>query len=271
MNVHKPFISKPLVVFIINASLTESLSTGVDLFRQQYGDRFIVRVFATHDIDEEVVKTRTVVQSLEDADMVFLDVRGGGKAAGVCAGTLPTTRQPVALLLGGSPEIMALLRLGSFSMKTILEKSARKQADSVSASPNIAAMQRLMKMVETSGSILPFGKLKHAHNWARMMRYWQHGGGENIKNLLAFAAGEYLDIPLAKPPKPQEYPEYGLFDPLSDRFYDTLGAYRQAVGHSPEKPTVGLLFYGGMHFSQSLVPAKAFAKRTAIPGQILSY
>ncbi len=254
-------MKKPLVLFIINASLTESLLNGVNLFHQKHGDCLDIRVFATHDIEEEAVSTRSVSQSLEDADMVFLDIRGGGKAAGLCARILPTTRQPVALLLGGSPEIMALLRLGSFSMKTIMEKSAQKRSDKTPGSPNMATMQRMMNMIETGGSLLPFGKLKHARNWARMMRYWQHGGGENVKNLLAFAANEYLDMRLPKPAKPKEYPEFGIFDPLSGRSYDTLAAYRKEEGFNPEKPTIGLFFYGGMHFSQSLVPAKAFAER----------
>lgn len=254
-------MKKPLVLFVIGASLTERLLNGLELFRQKIGERLDVRVFATHDIEEELVSKRSVIQSLENADMVFLDIRGGGKAAELCARILPTTRQPVAVLLGGLPEIMALLRLGSFSMKTIMERSTQRQADSPPASPNIAAMQRLMNMVETGGSLLPFGKLKHARNWARMMRYWQYGGGKNIQNLLIFAANEYLDLRLRKPAKPKKYPEFGIFDPLSGRSFKSLSAYHKKEGFDPERPTIGLLFYGGMHFSQSLVPAKAFAKR----------
>ncbi len=252
---------KPLVLFIINAALTESLLTGVELFRQHHGDCLDVRVFATDDIEEEAVFKRSVSQSLQDADMVFLDIRGGGKAAEMCARILPKTDQPVAVLLGSSPEIMALLRLGSFSMKTIMERSAQRRTNETTGSPNIGTMQRLMNMVETGGSLLPFGKLKQARNWARMMRYWQHGSGENVKNLLAFAANEYLGMKLPKPAKPKEYPEFGIFDPMSGRSFQSLETYRQKEGFAPGKPTVGLLFYGGMHFSQSLVPAKAFAKR----------
>ena len=66
-------MKKPLALFIINASLTEALLNGVDLFRQQIGECLNVRVFATHDIEEEAVGKRSVSQSLEDADMVFLD------------------------------------------------------------------------------------------------------------------------------------------------------------------------------------------------------
>jgi cobaltochelatase CobN len=259
-------MNKPLFVFLINAALTEALLNGVELFRQQHGDRLSVRVFSTHDVEEEAVSPRTVAQSLESADMVFLDIRGGGKAAGICTRVLPATRQPVALLLGGAPDIMALLRLGSFSMKSILERSAPKAARENAHSPNLAVMQRLMHLIETGGSLLPFGKLKHARNWARMMRHWQHGGGENIKNLLVFAAIEYLGMSLPKPAKPKEYPEYGICDPLTGRSYAALDAYRRDTGFDPAAPTVGLLFYGGMHFGQSRVPARAFAARLKAAG-----
>ncbi|MEJ5300546.1 MAG: magnesium chelatase subunit H [Thermodesulforhabdaceae bacterium] len=253
-------MARPLVLFVINSSLTEVLLRGVELFRQNYGDLLRVRAFSTSDIEEESITSVTVAESLKEADMVFLDIRGGGKSAALCARILPDTQQPVAVLLGGSPDIMALLRLGSFSMKAIFSKS------SSSKPPSLATLQRLTKLVETCGSLLPFGKLKHARNWARMMQYWHQGGQENIKNLLAFAAREYLGLKLPKPPKPRKYPDLGIFDPLSGKTYETLEKYWQEEGLDPDKPSVGLLFYGGMHFSQSVVPAKAFARRLKAMG-----
>ncbi len=123
------------------------------------------------------------------------------------------------------------------------------------------SIQRMMNLVEKGGRILPFGKLRHAGNWARLMRYWHQGGEENIKNMLTLGAMEYLGFDLPKPPPPRVYPDYGVFDPLSGQSYSDLAAYRSAVPVDPEKPVVGLLFYGGMHFSQSLVPAREFARQ----------
>jgi cobaltochelatase CobN len=264
---HPMHQNKPLIVFVITSALSESLVAGVELFYQQHGRLFNVRIFSTHDIEEEVISTGSVAQGLESADMVFLDIRGGGKANGVCTRVLPRTDQPVALLLGGTPEIMALLRLGSFSMKTIMEKSTRETSSkNPTAGPNLASIQRMMGLIEKGGSLLPFGKLRHARNWARLMKYWQQGGAENIKNLLILTAIEYLGFSLPKPAQPVTYPDFGIFDPLSGQSFTDLKAFRQARGFDPEKPTVGLLFYGGMHFSQSLVPAKAFAERLSRMG-----
>ncbi|MFW6373361.1 MAG: magnesium chelatase subunit H [Thermodesulfobacteriota bacterium] len=257
---------RPLFVFIINAALTESLASGSALFRERHGPILDVRIFATHDIEEETVSARTVAESLEAADMVFLDIRGGGKALGVCHRVLDGTDQPVALLLGGSPDLMSLLRLGSFSMAPILERSRKKQKSGPTGAPNFRSIQRITALIEKGGSLLPVGKLKHARNWVRMMRYWQHGGPENAANLLAFAGRAYGGLSLSKPEKPREYPEYGLYDPLTDRSCDSLFEYRKAAGHDLQAPTVGLLFYGGMHFAQSLAPARAFAERLKAAG-----
>ncbi len=259
-------MERPLFVFVINAALTESLAAGADLFRERHGPVLDVRMFATHDIEEETVSARTVAESLEAADMVFLDIRGGGKALGVCHRVLDRTDQPVALLLGGSPDLMSLLRLGSFSMASILERSRKKPQRGPSGSPSFRSIQRMTALIEKGGSLLPVGRLKHARNWVRMMRYWQHGGPENAANLLAFAARAYGGLSLSKPEKPRIYPEYGIHDPLTDRSHDTLADYRKAAGHDPQAPTVGLLFYGGMHFAQSLTPARAFAGRLTAMG-----
>ncbi len=261
-------MSKPLFVFVIHAALTESLAEGAALFRQVHGDLLRVRLFATHEIEEESIGALTVAESLRAADAVFLDIRGGGKAAGICGRVLPETRQPVVLLLGGAPEMMALLRLGSFSLARVMARAEKRRAAGGPArSPNIAAMQRLTAILEKAGSLLPVGRLRHGRNWARMMRYWSHGGAENVKNLLAFAAKEYAGIKIPrKIPPPVERPDLGIYDPLADRFFDSLEAFRRFGGLQPGRPAVGLLFYGGMHFGQSVVPARCLAERLRAAG-----
>jgi cobaltochelatase CobN len=231
---------RPKLLFLINAALTGALADGAELFRQEHGNLFDIRVLAVSDFEEDAVSSEKGICALQEADMVFLDIRGGGKALSLCSRILPDTGQPVALLLGGSPELMALLRLGSFTMKQAAEKMAGKKGSP--AEPNMARIERIMKLVETGGSLMPVGKLRHARNWMRIMRYWQHGGPENIKNLLVFAGQEYLGLKLPKAAEPMEYPEFGLFDPLSGRFYQELDEYRQQEGHDPAQPTVGLSF-----------------------------
>ena len=258
-------MKKPFFVFVINAAQTELLASAHALFRKEHGDRIRIHFFATHDIEEETVSATTVIENLRRADMVFLDVRGGGKTSGLCHAALAATNQPVALLLGGSPELMSLVRLGSFTLQSIMKRGHTQPGRAPSAT-NISFFQRLMAMIEKGGRVLPIGKLKHAGNWARMMRYWYQGGVENIKNLLAFAAKEYADLNFSHIPAPIEFPEYGIYDTVNDRLVDSLEEDKQRLSLHPETPTIGLLFYGGMHFDQSLIPAKALASRLISDG-----
>ncbi|MBD3420359.1 MAG: hypothetical protein GF398_09610, partial [Chitinivibrionales bacterium] len=72
------------LTFIINASLSSALSIGVSLYRERYGNNVAVSLFCTHDVEEGAASMRKLEEALLCADMVFLDIRGDGKAVGVC-------------------------------------------------------------------------------------------------------------------------------------------------------------------------------------------
>ena len=248
----------PLFTFIINAAQLEALQTALAGLQQELGPVCQVLAFAVSDIEEEIVPLDTVRQALSAAQMVFLDIRGGGRAAGLAAATLSQTQQPVLVLVGGSPEILRLARLGSFSLAQIMARS-QGQGGSGARSLSLPRVQQFMRLLEKGGSLLPFGRLRHARNWARAVRYWLHGGAENIKNLLVFIGREYAGLKLPKAAPPREFPARGIYDLFSGRYYQHVSDFLQARHYRPGAPTVGLLFYGGMHFEQSLVPAQAVA------------
>lgn len=210
----------PRVCALVNASLAESLLEGLEAFTAAHGPQLALRVHYAHELEEERVSTAAVRQDLAAADLVLLDLRGSGRATALAASALAASGNTVVCLVGGTPDVLGLLRMGSFSMQELL-----------------------------------------ARNWGKCVRYWGHGGPENVKNLLAFLGREYLGLRLPKPPGPLEFPEAGLYDPLGRAFYPSVAAYRTAVGFDPAKPTVGLLFYGGMHFGQSVAGAEALARR----------
>ncbi|MBD3319507.1 MAG: DUF3479 domain-containing protein, partial [Chitinivibrionales bacterium] len=249
------------LTFIINASLSSTLSSAVSLHRNRYGNKLEVSVFCTHDIEENTVRSEAVAESLRSADMVFLDIRGDGRAVGICERVLGDSTTPVALLIGGSPRLMSLLRLGGFSMKKIMQRSARRSKKPNRGGFSISRAQRIMRIIERVGTFLPFGPLKHARNWALFMQYWGHSGDENICNMIALALREYCGVVLKKPPRPRTYPDYGIYDPLHGKNWSSLESYRVDTGFDADKPTIGILFYGGMHFEQSVVPAKEYIHR----------
>lgn len=248
------------LLFLVNAALTEILWEGYQLFREKYSIPLRLSVFSTQDVEENSSAARALEASLFSSDMVFLDVRGGGRSLGILHRTLPRTSQPVALLLGGSPETLKLLRLGSFSFEKLLKKSRKPSASKPSSEPNLAVLQKITAIIEKVGSLLPFGQLKHMRNWVRMMTYWNNGGTENVAKLIAFAAKEYLGFGRLSVPGPKVFPDLGICDPLSNETYASTRAYFRNIRFSSLRPTVGILFYGGMHFQQSLIPARAITE-----------
>lgn len=252
-------MSEKTIVFLVNAALTEALLEGYKTFRETYGLPVKVSVFSTQDVEESSQEARRLEEYLQSSDMVFLDVRGGGRSVSILHRILPTTSQPVVLLLGGSPDLLKLLRLGPFSIKIVEKPRSLRQSKPISE-PNLVTIQKLMGIAEKIGSLLPFGTTRHIRNWARMMSYWNNGGPENIANLIAFGLREYLGFKKLSVPKPKSFPEIAIYTMDKDFTLESPKKYYHITSSNKKNPAVGILFYSGMHFSQSLVPTKALAR-----------
>jgi cobaltochelatase CobN len=247
------------VACLINAAGSEMLLEGLAAFQKEFGRRFRTSVSYAHEVEEERVCPEAVRSDLETADLVLLDIRGTGRAATLASSALAGTTGDVVVLMGGSLEVLALVRMGAFSMREILQR--RQERESSSGDFDVQRVQGILRWVERAGSVLPMGRLRHIRNWNRAMRYWTQGGTENVKNLFTFLGREYLGLRLPRAPAPVEQAAFGIFDPLSGTFFNGPSAYRDQVGYDPSRPTVGLLFYGGMHMGQSLAGARALAER----------
>ncbi len=242
---------------VINAGLSEMLLEGVAHFRKRHGDLISVKVHYVHEIDEERVSPLRLREDLLSSELVLLDLRGAGRAVTLTASALAGGDNTVVCLVGASPEILSLLRMGSLSLKEIMAGRDEETGSQVSS---IQRIQKIMRWVERAGDWAPIGRLRHARNWNKVTRYWGNGGPENVSRLLVFLGREYLGLELPAPPEPLEYPEFGLYDLQSGKHFETLEAYRAHAGFVAGRPTVGLFFYGGMHFSQSVVAAEAVAR-----------
>ncbi len=253
-------VDRHTLTFVVNAALTEAVWDGVRLFRQRFSKEFRFHVFATQEVDENGGVARRLEESLRGSHMVFLDLRGGGRAAAVCARVLPAMSQPVVLLLGGSPDTLRLLRLGSFSLDKALNRSSSKRKSRPMQPSICGGSKRGCSGRSGSGRCFLSVLLKHAGNWVRMMRYWQEGGAENIALLIAFAAKEYLGQRHFSVAGPVVFPDFGLCEQSLQLPTSTGHCSRPGAQGTNGAPCVGVLLYGGMHFSQSLVPAQALAE-----------
>ncbi len=165
--------------------------SGLDAFYDEHGNCFSSSLYYVHEIDEELVSLADLEHDLKRTDLVLADLRGSTRATAVAAAVLEKTDNTVACLSGGSPEMMALVRMGSFSFREMLEHRKTRTEE-----PSIQRIQKIMRWIERAGDVLPAGKLKHIRNWNKASRYWSHGGKNNVKNMLVFLGREYLGLDL---------------------------------------------------------------------------
>lgn len=255
----------PRFTFVVNPALSEMVMQGAQRFYERHGRLFDLSLFSVTDVEEGAISATRFSEALRSADTVFLDLRGGGLATSLASAALAEGTQPVLVLVGGSLELMQLLRLRNFSFSAMSRRHGRDgrpaKGPPTSGSINVQRAKQLLRLVEMGTSMIPVGRLRDARNWARAMRYWSHGGAENVSNLLAFVGREYTGFRIPRPAPPRAYPDFGIYDPLADRFAHRLDRYRRSVEWDDQRPTVGLLFYGGMHFAQSVVPAQAVCRK----------
>ncbi len=242
-------------LFIINAGGGPQLAAGAQRLRAAHGD--VVRVEAL-DTDAAARDSGRLRSAIACADIIAVDVRGGGPVLGVIAAAVDPARHTVVVLAGGGPELMGLTRMGSFVMADL---ARRRRGGGAPGKPlRMRRARRLMRTVETLGRVLPVGKLKHARLWACAMRYWTEGGEDNVAHLLQMLVRHYGAARLREPPAPQVFGVHGLVDPVTGRRYDDETAYARACAHAAGRPRVALVLYGGMHHAQSLVAARALAE-----------
>ncbi|MBC7096008.1 magnesium chelatase subunit H [Thermococcus sp.] len=219
-----------LVSTVVNKSLIKAFKDVKD-----YVD---VKLVYSYDLHKYSVEE---FQKLVDwADVVLIDVRGDPAVLA----QVDYGEKDVVVLVGGS-SLMARAKLGKFKMPA--------KGSTVVSSPETMKkrIERIQKIIEGLGKVLPFGAFRDGRDYIKLMKYWANGGYENYKNMFLLIAKRFgANVEVADP---IEFPERGIYHP--DYGFD----YKPTI--DPNKPTVGILFYGGMHFEQSLKTLEELIKR----------
>ncbi len=211
-----------LISTVVNRSIVKAIEDV-----KEHAD---VKLIFTYDLH----KTNNLQSYVDWADIVLIDVRGDP----LSLTQLNYKDKDVIILVGGS-SLFSLAKLGNFKMGRIKRANMSYRTNPESMKKWIKRMQTV---VEAIGKILPFGVLRDARSYIRIVKYWANGGYENYKNMFLFICKiKGVDV---KAGDPIEYPETGLYHPNY--------GYNYNPQIDPTKPTVGIIFYGGMHFESSL-------------------
>ncbi|HJH26077.1 MAG TPA: magnesium chelatase subunit H, partial [Methanophagales archaeon] len=239
----------------ISTVATTSLLEAVNELRGEFELDIDFKIYYPNQLDEEEVDKEIVKNDLRSSDVVLIDIRGGGWSSEIAYDALKGEKNIVLNLVGPMSKLMEITRLGSFSGTKIASRiSSATEVDN--PEELWQKIERAQNIVETAGRILPFKSVKDAGNYIKALKYWRYGGKENYYNLFLFLLRDYLKYELPKAKEPVEFPEYGIFHPQYGYFTDLEG-FIEASDFEDMRSTIGILFYGGMHFDQSVSTVRA--------------
>ncbi len=254
-------MKKKMKITCISTVPTPALAEAMNELNKEFGLDVDFKIYYPNQIDEEEVDSETVKNDLSTSDIVLIDIRGGGRSSEIAYAALKNEKNIVLNLIGPMSKLMEITRLGSFS--------GGKIADTIKSSTEVdnpeeqwQKIERAQNMVETAGKVLPIKSIRDARNYIKITKYWRYGGKENYYNLFLLLLREYFKYELPKAKEPVEFPEYGIYHPAYGHFTD-LEKFIEISGFKDGTPTIGMLFYGGMHFDQSIATIKAFINEFA--------
>jgi cobaltochelatase CobN len=250
-------------IVMVGYQFRPCLLDAVRRVNEALGDVLNFKFYNTYDVDSGLIDTRSFVEDLRSSQVVLLDVRGGDDASKIICRELNALKNTVVVFVGGSPEIISLTRLGSFSFKSFMSIREKPLLGKLfrHGVVDYGAILRMREMFEKLGGKIPVGMLKHARNYSLLLKYYDVPSVDNYYAMLLLLLKEYcgvkVDIDI---PEPNVLPSIGIKDFGTDKNLIDVKQYLQSYSFR-DRPKIGVLFYGGYHYDQSYPAAKLLTER----------
>jgi len=242
-------------VTMVDYGFRSSLYEAVKKVDEVVGGSLKFCFYDTRDVDEGLVNLEAFIQDLRESHIVLLNVMGGDRVSKIICETLVASHNTVIVFVGGSSEIVHLTRLGSFSFRTLSRMGMGK------GQVNYETVVKMRERFEKLGKKLPIGMLKHARNYALLLKYYETPTVDNYYAMLLFLMKEYGKIKVrVEIPEPKTLPSMGIMHFKSGSVFLSLEEYFVVYEHR-NRPLVGILFYGGHHHEDSYRAAKLLAEK----------
>ena len=263
-------------ISIITASVfMKWMTEGIIEIYQELGEILFFQSYFLNDVNDGKITKEDFIKAVYESDIMLIDIRGHCLAAEILEKTYKEIekedpklfeKKQVITLVGGNPQLMRLTKIGTFLGRKIPSPKKKTQL-SLDEIPDLTrdVMKgiKINEILRKFGTIFPIKSMKHVRNWIRLMDYWRGGlagVAQNHKNMILFLLKNYLGFKGFNVPKPMEIPRFGIYDITLNRYFEDLKDYLKEKPLDPNKQTIGLFFYGGMYFEQSLPIIEEFMK-----------
>ncbi|MGB9838753.1 cobaltochelatase subunit CobN [Methanothermobacter sp.] len=227
------------ILAVTTINNTASLKEALMKIRDEHGDIVSIKKVYLEKYEDPSVPMDELERDVEEADVVLVDIRGNERIGRELPGILDGMDKTVITLVWGSNHILSLTSMGSLNLGRLVEL-APEGIDSLVKSRKIREILRIAGSDEIRDDL---------ENWFRIMDYYGGGDPDNLMNMILFILDTYTDLEVPHD-EPVEMPPYGLYLPFRG-FYTDIESYRRASKFDPDLPTVGMLFYSGMHFDDT--------------------
>ncbi|MEM4679786.1 MAG: magnesium chelatase subunit H [Thermofilaceae archaeon] len=250
-------------VTMVGYQFRESLLEAVRKVNESTGGALDFHFYNTYDVDEGLIDVQSFIENLRRSHVVLLDVRGGDYASKIIYEALRDQKNTVVVFVGGSPEIISLTRLGSFSFSKFMRLREKPVLGRIFKGGRLdyGAILKMRERFERLGKKLPLGIFRHARNYSLLLKYYDTPCLQNYYAMFLLLLKEYCGVKVdVRIPEPVLMPRMGIKKFDTDETFTSLESYLQSY-RLRNQPLVGVLFYGGFHYDQSYSAAKLIAEK----------
>lgn len=248
-------MKKILAITTMNNTL--SLKDALSKIKREYGEILSIHKVYLEKYENPEVEMEDITEEIDNSDIILVDIRGDERIGRELPGLLNGKNKTVITLVWGNPVLMGLTNLQEFNVEKVMHLFQKQGDDFEKYVRGQKIAQIIRKIEKYADKEFTFEIKDHIKNWFTIMDYYRQNDAENLKNMILFLLKNYSEFKEIKTiESPKEMPEYGLYLPYRG-IYTDLEDYKKASRFDSSKPTVGILFYGGMHFDDTRPMAEA--------------
>ncbi|MEM0317505.1 MAG: magnesium chelatase subunit H [Candidatus Nezhaarchaeales archaeon] len=239
-------------ITMVDYSLRPCLLEAVKKVNEVIGGALDFRFYNTLEVNEGKVDLQKFVDDLRSSHIVLLTVMGGDHVSKLVCETLRDLKNNVIVLVGGSPEINSLTRLGSFSLGRFmsLRNMSLMKRFFKGRKLDYGAILKMRDRFERLGKILPFGVFKDARNYCLLLRYREHPTFQSYYAMLLLLLKEYCGVKVdVAIPEPVAMPSMYIKKFETNEIFIDVQQYLQSYNFK-DRPLIGLLSYSGYYYDQ---------------------
>lgn len=248
-----------------SSNLGRNVQKAVDQLNREYENPFRLQILPFSSIVNPIIREEQL-DKIRSSQLVLVDVRGSNPAVEEVTKAIRQGKATAVSLIGGEPRVMSLTKIGLFDGYKFFSgpRAAAMGGAEVDGDFDFDSIDQMLK------DKLPGFIYRDIGAWFEVTRYWQINGLENVKRMLILLLRNYCGAKyLPKPLLHVSELSPAIRHPNTEKIYESLEEYLKDYKegrvsehrYDESLPTVVIVFYDGMHYESSKVPAYEYVKR----------